>query len=176
MDLDQRVKINYMSVVAVRVEKNKITIGADSILVNGYTQEKDKMAKLFQNEWAVVGDVGEAQEGALFQIYTKTRKPRESSVEGVTEFLFEFYQWKKEKTESTELTNDYIIVFGGKAFLVEGFYVKEITDYMAIGAGMDFALAALYLGSSVQDAIKTACHLSILCEEPVNIITVPKTN
>ena len=165
-----------MSVVAVRVEKNKITIGADSILVNGYTQEKDKMAKIFQNEWAVVGDVGEAQEGALFQIYTKTRRPRESSVEGITEFLFEFYQWKKEKTESVELTNDYIIVFDGKAFLVEGFYVKEVKDYMAIGAGMDFALAALYMGSSVQDAIKTACHLSILCEEPVNIITIPKTN
>lgn len=176
MDLDQQVKINYMSVVAVRVEKNKITIGADSILVNGHTQEKDKMAKIFQNEWAVVGDVGEAQEGALFQIYTKTRRPRESSAEGITEFLFEFYQWKKEKTESTELTNDYIIVFEGKAFLVEGFYVKEVKDYMAIGAGMDFALAALYMGSSVQDAIKTACHLSILCEEPVNIITVPKTN
>ena len=165
-----------MSVVAVRIEKNKIIIGADSILVNGYTQEKDKLAKLFQNDFMVVGDVGQAQEGALFQIYTKTRKPREASLEGITEFLFEFYQWKKEKTESTELTNDYIIVFGGKAFLVEGFYVKEITDYMAIGAGMDFALAALYLGSSVQDAIKTACHLSILCEEPVNIITVPKTN
>ena len=176
MDLDQQVKINYMSVVAVRVEKNKITIGADSILVNGHTQEKDKMAKIFQNEWAVVGDVGEAQEGALFQIYTKTRRPRESSAEGITEFLFEFYQWKKEKTESAELTNDYIIVFDGKAFLVEGFYVKEVKDYMAIGAGMDFALAALYMGSSVQDAIKTACHLSILCEEPVNIITVPKTN
>ena len=165
-----------MSVVADRIEKNKIIIGSDSILVNGYTQEKDKLAKLFQNDFMVVGDVGQAQEGALFQIYTKTRKPREASLEGITEFLFEFYQWKKEKTESTELTNDYIIVFGGKAFLVEGFYVKEITDYMAIGAGMDFALAALYLGSSVQDAIKTACHLSILCEEPVNIITVPKTN
>jgi len=165
-----------MSVVAVRVEKDKIIIGADSILVNGYTQEKDKLAKLFQNDWAVVGDVGSAQEGALFQIYTKTRRPRESSIEGITEFLFEFYQWKKEKTESVELTNDYIIVFDGKAFLVEGFYVKEIKDYMAIGAGMDFALAALYMGSSVQDAIKTACHLSILCEEPVNIITVPKTN
>lgn len=163
-----------MSVVAVRVEKDKITIGADSILVNGYTQEKDKLAKLFQNDWAVVGDVGSAQEGALFQIYTKTRRPRESSIEGITEFLFEFYQWKKEKTESVELTNDYIIVFDGKAFLVEGFYVKEIKDYMAIGAGMDFALAALYLGSSVQDAIKTSCHLSILCEEPVNIITVNK--
>ena len=58
------------------------------------------------------------------------------------------------------------------AVRVEGFYVKEITDYMAIGAGMDFALAALYLGSSVKDAIKTACHLSILCEEPINLIEI----
>ena len=41
-----------MSVVAVKVEKNKITIGADSILVNGNTQEKDKKAKAEkQNAW-----------------------------------------------------------------------------------------------------------------------------
>ena len=163
-----------MSVVAIKVEKNKIIIGADSILVNGNTQEKDKMAKLFKNEWMVVGDVGEAQEGALFQIFSKTRKPRESSVEAITEYLFDFFTWKKEKTDSTELNNDYIIIFEQKAFLVEGFYVKEIKDYYAIGAGMDFALAALYLGSTVEEAIKTACHLSILCEEPVNIIEVKK--
>ena len=163
-----------MSVVAVRVEKDKITIGADSILVSGYTQEKDKMAKLFQNEWMVVGDVGEAQEGALFQIFSKTRKPREASVDAMTEYLFDFFSWKREKTDSDSLENSYIIIFNKKAFLIEGFYVKEVTDYAAIGAGMDFALAALYLGSSVQDAIKTACHLSILCEEPVNIIEIKK--
>ena len=163
-----------MSVVAVRVEKDKITIGADSILVSGYTQEKDKMAKLFQNEWMVVGDVGEAQEGALFQIFSKTRKPREASVDAMTEYLFDFFSWKREKTDSDKLENSYIIIFNKKAFLIEGFYVKEVTDYTAIGAGMDFALAALYLGSSVQDAIKTACHLSILCEEPVNIIEIKK--
>jgi len=163
-----------MSVVAVRVEKDKITIGADSILVSGYTQEKDKMAKLFQNEWMVVGDVGEAQEGALFQIFSKTRKPRESSVDAMTEYLFDFFSWKREKTDSDSLENSYIIIFNKKAFLIEGFYVKEVMDYAAIGAGMDFALAALYLGSSVQDAIKTACHLSILCEEPVNIIEIKK--
>ena len=65
-------------------------------------------------------------------------------------------------------------VFEGKVFLIEGFYVKEIEEYMAIGAGMDFALAALYLGSTVQEAIKTACHLSILCEEPINIVEIKK--
>lgn len=163
-----------MSVVAVRVEKNKITIGADSILVNGHTQEKDRGAKLFYNEWLVCGDVGEAQEGALFQIFSKTRKPREASVEAMTEYLFDFYSWKREKTDSDSLENSYIIVFNKKAFLIEGFYVKEVTDYAAIGAGMDFALAALYLGSSVEDAIKTACHLSILCEEPTNILEIKK--
>lgn len=163
-----------MSVVAVKVEKDKITIGADSILVSGYTQEKDKMAKLFQNEWMVVGDVGEAQEGALFQIFSKTRKPREASVEAMTEYLFDFFSWKREKTDADKLENSYVIIFNKKAFLIEGFYVKEINDYAAIGAGMDFALAALYLGSSVQDAIKTACHLSILCEEPINIIEIKK--
>jgi ATP-dependent protease HslVU (ClpYQ) peptidase subunit len=161
-----------MSVVAVRVEKNRIIIGADSILVSGSTQEKDKLAKLFQNEFMVVGDVGEAQEGALFQIFSKTRKPRESSVEAITEYLFDFFSWKKEKTESTELVNSYIIIFENKAFLVEGFYVKEVKDYTAIGAGMDFALASLYLGSTVEEAIRTACHLSIYCEEPINIIEV----
>jgi ATP-dependent protease HslVU (ClpYQ) peptidase subunit len=161
-----------MSVVAVKVEKNKIVIGADSVLINGYTQEKDKMAKLFQNEWLICGDVGEAQEGALFQIFSKTRKPREASVEAVTEYLFDFFSWKREKTDADKLENSYIIIFNKKVFLIEGFYVKEVTDYAAIGAGMDFALAALYLGSSVKDAIKAACHLSILCEEPVNIITV----
>jgi ATP-dependent protease HslVU (ClpYQ) peptidase subunit len=159
-----------MSVVSVRVEKNKIVIGADSILVTGYTQEKDKLAKLFQNEFMIVGNVGQAQEGALFQIFSKTRKPREVSVDAITEYMFDFYSWKKEKTEGTELNNTYIIVTGGKAFLVEGFFVKEVKDYTALGAGMDFALTALYLGSSVEDSIKAACHLSIYCEEPINII------
>ena len=38
-----------MSIVAVRKEKNKITIGADSIRISGWgTQEKDKLAKLFR--------------------------------------------------------------------------------------------------------------------------------
>lgn len=163
-----------MSVVAVKIEKDKITIGADSILVSGYTQEKDKLAKLFANEWMIVGDVGNAQEGALFQVFSKTRKPRESSVDAIMEYMFEFFQWNKEKTDSVTIDNSYIIIFQEKVFLVEGFFVKEVKDYAAIGAGMDFALAALYLGSSVNDAIKTACHLSVLCEEPINIITVKK--
>ena len=58
--------------------------------------------------------------------------------------------------------------------MMEGFFIKEVTDYTSIGAGMDFALSALYLGNSVKDSIKAACHLSVYCEEPINIIEVEK--
>jgi ATP-dependent protease HslVU (ClpYQ) peptidase subunit len=163
-----------MSVVAVKVTKNKITIGADSILVSGWTQEKDKLAKLGEVNGMVIGDVGNAQEGALFMVFCKTRKPREASVDALIEFMSEFQDWLNKKIGETTLKNEYIIIFDGKAFLMEGFYIKEITDYTAIGAGMDFALAALYLGNSVKEAIKAACHLSVMCEEPVNIIEIEK--
>jgi hypothetical protein len=60
-----------MSVVAVKVKKDKIVIGADSILVSGWTQEKDKLAKLNKVNGMVIGDVGDAQEGGLFLVYCK---------------------------------------------------------------------------------------------------------
>ncbi len=163
-----------MSVVAVKVKKNKIIIGADSILVSGWTQEKDKLAKLNKVNGMVIGDVGDAQEGGLFLLYCKTRKPREASVDALIEFMSEFQDWLNNKIGESKLENQYVIVFGGKAFVMEGFFIKEVTDYTAIGAGMDFALSALYLGNSVQDSIKAACHLSVYCEEPVNIIEVEK--
>ena len=58
--------------------------------------------------------------------------------------------------------------------MMEGFFIKEVTDYTAIGAGMDYSLAALYLGNSVKESIKAACHLSIYCEEPINIMEIKK--
>ena len=163
-----------MSVVAVKVEKDKITIGADSILVSGWTQEKDKLAKLNKVNDMVIGDVGDAQEGALFLMYCKTRKPREASVEALVEFMSEFQDWMAKKVDITKLENQYVIILVGNAFMMEGFFIKEVTDYTAIGAGMDYSLAALYLGNSVKESIKAACHLSIYCEEPINIMEIKK--
>ncbi len=163
-----------MSVVAVKVTKNKITIGADSILVSGWTQEKDKLAKLNKANGMIIGDVGDAQEGALFLLFCKTRKPREASVDAIVEFMSEFQDWMNNKTGESKLSNQYILIIEKKAFMIEGFFIKEVTDYTAIGAGMDFALSALYLGNSVKDSIKAACHLSVYCEEPINIIEVEK--
>jgi ATP-dependent protease HslVU (ClpYQ) peptidase subunit len=163
-----------MSVVAVKVSKNKITIGADSILVSGWTQEKDKLAKLNKANGMIIGDVGDAEEGALFLLFCKTRKPREASVDAIVEFMSEFQDWLNNKTGESKLSNQYILIIEKKAFMIEGFFIKEVTDYTAIGAGADFALPCLALGHSVEVAIEMACHLSIYCEEPINIIEVEK--
>jgi ATP-dependent protease HslVU (ClpYQ) peptidase subunit len=164
-----------MSVVAIRVTDKEIVVGADSILVShGTTQEKDKFAKLNRVNDIIIGDVGSAQEGGLFLMFCRTRKPREASIEAIIEFMSEFQDWMRNKTDESKLTNEYILVIDKKAFLVEGFFVKEIVDYTAIGAGMDFALSALYLGNSVEESIKAACHLSVYCEEPINLMEVNK--
>jgi ATP-dependent protease HslVU (ClpYQ) peptidase subunit len=163
-----------MSVVAVKVTEKNITIGADSIIAFGWTQEKDRLAKLEEVNGMVIGSVGMAQEGALFRVFCRTRKPREATDEAIVDFMSEFQDWLNNKIGETKIENGYILVVGGKAFNVEGFYVKEVTDYSAIGAGMDFALASLYLGNSVKESIKASCHLSVYCEEPINIIKIDK--
>jgi hypothetical protein len=163
-----------MSVVAVKVTKNKITIGADSILVSGWTQEKDKLAKLNKANGMIIGDVGDAEEGALFLLFCKTRKPREASVDALVEFMSEFQDWMNNKTGESKLSNQYILIIEGKAFMMEGFFIKEITDYTAIGAGADFALPCLALGHDIEVAIEMSCHFSIYCERPVNLLEVKK--
>ncbi len=163
-----------MSVVAVKVTNKKITIGADSIIAFGWTQEKDKLAKLEEVNGMIIGSVGVAQEGALFRVFCRTRKPRAADVESIIDFMSDFQDWLKNKIDDSTIENGYILVFDKKVFNIEGFYVKEVTDYTAIGAGMDFALAALYLGNSVEESIKAACHLSVYCEEPVNMFYVEK--
>lgn len=163
-----------MSVVAVKVTDDKIIIGADSIIAYGWTQEKDKLAKLEEVNGMVIGSVGMAQEGALFRVFCRTRKPREATDEAIVDFMSDFQDWLNDKTGESSVENGYIFVYDKKVFNIEGFYVKEVTDYAAIGAGMDFALAALYLGKTVKDSIKAACHLSVYCEEPINLIKINK--
>jgi len=46
-------------------------------------------------------------------------------------------------------------------------FINEIKDFAAIGAGEDFANAALYLGHSPEEAVKVACELCCFVSEPI---------
>lgn len=166
-----------MSVVAVRKEGSKITIGADSIRISGWgTQEKDKLAKLFRvNKDLVLGTVGDVAIHSLFREYLTNHLPKFNTEYGWTALIGEFSAYLNELKNPPKLeSSSFIVVSKGKVFFVDGYFVREINDYYAIGAGMDYALSALYLGASVQKAIETACHLSIFCEKPINVMEVKK--
>ncbi len=164
-----------MSVVAVRKEKSKITIGADSIRISGWgTQEKDKSAKLFAvSKEMTLGAVGSCSTTSLFRDFIENHLPKTNEEYGWTMLMREFASHLGEMKSSPKFEDsNFIVVYKSKVFFLGGYFVREVKDYYAIGAGMDYALAALYLGASVEKAIKTACHLSIFCEEPVNVIEV----
>lgn len=165
-----------MSIVAVKVTPTCIELASDSIMVRGYTQSKsiNKYSKLVKINDMFIGSVGTAEESSLLWVFTNTRRPEQATESALLTFLSEFADWKNSKIGKASIENEYIFVLGTKVFQVENFFIQEVLEYAAIGAGMDYALAALYLGFSVEKAVETACELSVYCEKPINYHCIEK--
>lgn len=158
-----------MSVVCCKVTKNKIEIASDSIMTMGWTKGKseNEYSKLMPINGMVIGSVGLCEEGGLFKLFCSTRVPKSASSDDITLFMSEFADWKKNKTNNFNIENSYIMLYGKKAFKINGFFIEEILTFDAVGAGMDFALAALHLGHTPRRAVEIACELSVYCSEPI---------
>lgn len=163
-----------MSVVAVKVHTNKIVIAADSFVGFGWsTQLKDKDVKLFKQNGLVCGGVGYAHSISLFKLFCRDRKPARDDEDAIIDFIADFIKWSTERIKDYKHETDFMIVYKGRAWYVSsGFYVKEILDYRAMGAGQDMAQTALHLGKSAKEAVAAACELSVYCEKPVHEIEV----
>jgi hypothetical protein len=146
--------------------------------VYGSTKDNssNSYAKIVEVNGMIIGSVGVCEESSLMQLYASTRKPISSNEAGILEFISEFATWKKGKTGDWGINNSYIIVFEGKAFCVESFFVWEITKYTAIGAGRDFALAGMELGKCTTDSVILACKLSLYCALPTITFSMPRSN
>lgn len=157
-----------MSVVCAKVYNDKIQIAADSILVNGFSKRTDcKFAKLSRINNIIVGSVGTAQECSLMWHYMETHKPKDATDKAILDFIIEFAKWKSDYSDGNAIHNSYILAFDGKCFMIERSFVFEITNYRAIGAGEDFANAALYLGHTPREAVNVAAQLSCYVAEPI---------
>jgi len=162
-----------MSVVACRIKENGYEIAADSITTRGMIQTKGQTTdhvKLYETNDMVIGGVGSAEENSLLRLFAETHRPSKADEYSILEFLSEFSEWKKKKTDNTTVKNSYLIGYQGSVFYVEQWHVSKVKSYMAIGAGMSFALAALYLGHDVEKAVETAIELSTVCEGPILVI------
>lgn len=162
-----------MSVVTVRVNKENIEFAADSIGIRGCTKRNNEV-KLAEINQMIIGGTGTLQEINLLFVFAQTHSPLDNTEKAIRDFFFEFGKWKNDLNLGFSFSNTYLFGYGGKAFYVENLLVQEIKDYEAIGAGMDYALAALYLHHSAKDAVKVACELSCYVAEPIKYLEMKK--
>lgn len=160
-----------MSVVCVRIYTDNIVMSADSITVRGYSKDtRNHFSKVNEANGMVMGACGLCRETSFMWHYMQTNKPSGTTDRAVLEFMINFAKWKKDLTNDSSVENDYIMVFGGKVFVIEGLFVYGMDkegDFASIGHGCDFANAALSLGKSPSDAVEVACKLSCYVAEPV---------
>lgn len=154
--------------VAVKVYKDNIQIAADSIIIDGSSEKTNStFSKLVKVNNMIIGSTGSAEEASLMTHYADTHKPITASEKDMLTFMIEFSKWKSDVGVGSDINNSYIIVYDGKAFYIGGMLVFEVDNYEAIGAGMDFANAAMYLGHTPKEAVKVACELSCWVAEPI---------
>lgn len=163
-----------MSVVAVKVDEEKIEVAADSICVRGWqSMRTDQMCKLMDINQMIIGGVGLAQDNSLMFRFAQTHRPESSAEKDILAFMVEFMAWRKTYTSSA-LENSYVLVFDNRAWRIDEMLICEVTNYDAIGVGQDFANAVMHLGHSAQEAVKVACELSCYVAEPIVHFTLFK--
>jgi ATP-dependent protease HslVU (ClpYQ) peptidase subunit len=165
-----------MSVVAAKKYPDKLVFAADSIRVSGYLTETSRVigkeqGKLFEVNDMIIGSVGYVMELSFMQLFARNHKPAAATVEGVLDFIVEFYGWAKKKDDSFCRRNSYLIGIEEQIFRVcDSYLVETINEFSAIGAGEHFALTAMYLEKSPQEAVEIANELCVYCSAPVNTV------
>lgn len=169
-----------MSVVVVRKTKKEIKMAADLQTSWGDAKMVDakqaiylEPSKIWEVNDMVIGSAGYVSTATLLRIFSKTHKPASADIEGLIEYLVEFTDWAKKKDTNFKFENQLLIIFEGKIFECEGYGVKEINEYMAIGSGMFLALGAMYKGSDPEEAVEVAKQFDLFCSGKTDVITVP---
>jgi ATP-dependent protease HslVU (ClpYQ) peptidase subunit len=165
-----------MTVIAARKTENAIVFAADTLISNGYSKATTSdivHSKLFEQNGMVIGSTGDCYESTFMELFSRNHKPVEASRMGMIDFLVEFREWIRKKEGSFNPQNGFLIAFDNKLFrVIGGLEVYEVNEFDAIGAGQDFAKAAMHLGHSPRQAVEVACKLSLFCSEPITEISV----
>ena len=166
-----------MSVVAARKYPDKLVFASDSIRVSGHLKETSRVTggeqgKLFEVNNMIIGSVGYVMELSFMQIFARNHRPAAATVEAVLDFIVEFYAWAKSKDDGFGRKNEYLFGIEGNIFrIIDSYLVEKLSEFGAIGAGEHFALTAMYLDKTPEEAVEIANELCVYCSGPTNVIT-----
>ena len=158
-----------MSVVAVKIYDKEIIMSADSIIIRGDDKTPIGRGKIFEVNGMLIGFCGLASEGVHMTLFAENHTPLSMDDREMTKYMNEFYNWREKEfgASSEDFRTQFLIAYKGKVFYCSGPYVGEVNEYYSIGAGKDYAAAALYLGHSPAEAVKVACALNCFVSEPI---------
>ena len=166
-----------MTVIAINKTTEAINIAADSLISRGsqkVSASRIDVGKIFQGNDLVIASSGAWHEAALLEIFIRTNKPESADLSCIMDFLWRFKIWAREKEENFPMDSCHIIVFKDKIFRTDGgLNINPVPQFDAIGAGQDFALAAMHLGKTPKEAVEVACELSVWCNAPITEIAIP---
>ncbi len=182
--------------ILVAVKKNgKVFLGADRIITFGNEYHTDlvggqKIIKLKNAYLATSGYI--LLDNVIEHLVMTKHKMMDnpfSKRADVFSFFLELYSELKKaytlvdtgKDTYAGIHNVFLIVTPKSIFgISNNLSVSEYVDYAAKGAGQDYALGAFYsLYDTIDDAaelariaLEAACHFSIVCRDPLDIIEV----
>ena len=168
-----------MTVIVCKKEQNELTFAADSsITYGGRIQIIDRDCKIAtpMDDITILG-TGNPEDFALFRLFVVEHfefHAIEQTIGALTYMMTKFKEWASERGKELicdgSFYTDYIMRLQDKAYAVEGYHIREITQFCALGDGMDTALGAFEMGASAEEAVRVACKYNIYCAEPIVVV------
>lgn len=163
-----------MSVVACKVTKDKIYLAADSQLTKGnYKCRGLKYNKIRKIKGLVVCVAGTCAEADMFIQYIRENEfPYRKR--DIPTFMADFYK-RRDKINAKlvpegkdDISNcTFMIIMNNNAYQVSDLFVTKIVDIFAIGSGEAYAMGAMGMGATVEEAVAVACEYNIECSLPL---------
>lgn len=153
-----------MTVLALKHYEDRIEIATDSgIFYGDYEKENNCIKILHPQDDIHFASCGPMSEGNLFELYSMTRKPEINNRHGILKYFGDFLQWKKKLTDNFKHEGDYFFIFGQKPYQIwRGLNIEDIEEgeFRTLGAGMQEAKCAMYLGKSPKEAVELCLELN----------------
>jgi ATP-dependent protease HslVU (ClpYQ) peptidase subunit len=162
-----------MSIIAVKVNKDKIKIASDSQSTRGFEKENAD-TKIIQSDDLIVGCVGLTKVRYLLELFLETNKLKDNSEREVARFFNEFDKWLRIETNGSVnfQNNEFLLIKNKKVMYFNNFEIEEVKTFYCIGSGRIWAFTALELGADIEKAIRIACDYSLYCSGAVKLIEI----
>jgi len=162
-----------MTIVAARKYSDCILFSCDSQVTRGNrktTPPNLQAKKIFTSGEMTIGGAGLLSDLQWLHKYSESHGVGTNVNEySISEYMTDFVRWMRKLDSNYQCKSDFLIAHGTNLFeCFEATSVFVVPEYSCIGSGRDFALAAMYLNNTPEQACTVATAFCLYCQGPVS--------